>query len=64
MTRAAISQRGDDVALFERFLEMRDELDDVQRVFHMIELGASCWSQSLLFFEGCRDMTLIIERLE
>jgi len=30
---------GDDVALFERFLEMLDELDDVQRVFHNIELG-------------------------
>ncbi len=30
---------GDDVALFERFLEMLDELDDVQRVFHNIELA-------------------------
>ncbi len=32
------SVSGDDVALFERFLEMLDELDDVQRVFHNIEL--------------------------
>ncbi|MEZ0122842.1 MAG: YebC/PmpR family DNA-binding transcriptional regulator [Candidatus Reddybacter sp.] len=31
------SVSGDDVALFERFLEMLDELDDVQRVFHNIE---------------------------
>ncbi|OUS12039.1 transcriptional regulator [Gammaproteobacteria bacterium 53_120_T64] len=31
------SLSGDDVALFERFLEMLDELDDVQRVFHNIE---------------------------
>ncbi len=33
------SVSGDDVALFERFLEMLDELDDVQRVFHNIELA-------------------------
>lgn len=29
---------GDDVALFEKFLAMLDELDDVQRVSHNIEL--------------------------
>ncbi len=31
------SLSGDDVALFEKFLAMLDELDDVQRVFHNIE---------------------------
>jgi len=30
---------GDDVALFEKFLAMLDELDDVQQVYHNVELG-------------------------
>ncbi|MFT6625397.1 MAG: YebC/PmpR family DNA-binding regulatory protein [Cycloclasticus sp.] len=29
---------GDDVALFEKFLAMLDELDDVQQVYHNVEL--------------------------
>ena len=32
-----LSLSGDDVALFEKFLAMLDDLDDVQRVFHNIE---------------------------
>ncbi len=30
---------GDDVALFEKFLAMLDDLDDVQRVYHNVELS-------------------------
>lgn len=30
---------GDDVALFEKFLAMLDELDDVQQVYHNVELA-------------------------
>lgn len=30
---------GDDVALFERFLAILDELDDVQQVYHNVELA-------------------------
>lgn len=30
---------GDDVALFERFLDMLNELDDVQHVYHNVELS-------------------------
>lgn len=30
---------GDDVVLFERFLAMLDELDDVQQVYHNVELN-------------------------
>lgn len=30
---------GDDVALFEKFLGMLDELDDVQQVYHNVELS-------------------------
>lgn len=30
---------GDDVALFEKFLDMLNELDDVQQVYHNVELG-------------------------
>ena len=29
---------GDDVAMFEKFLDMLNELDDVQNVFHNAEL--------------------------
>ncbi|OUS10598.1 transcriptional regulator, partial [Gammaproteobacteria bacterium 53_120_T64] len=35
----ALSGDGDDVELFEKFLAMLDELDDVQRVYHNIELA-------------------------
>ncbi|MGB0238893.1 MAG: YebC/PmpR family DNA-binding transcriptional regulator [Cycloclasticus sp.] len=31
--------KGDDVALFEKFLAMLDDLDDVQRVYHNVELS-------------------------
>ena len=30
---------GDDVALFEKFLAMLDDLDDVQQVYHNIDLA-------------------------
>jgi YebC/PmpR family DNA-binding regulatory protein len=33
------SLSGDDVELFEKFLAMLDELDDVQNVYHNIEMG-------------------------
>jgi len=33
------SMTGDDVALFEKFLAMLDDLDDVQQVYHNVELG-------------------------
>ncbi len=32
------SMTGDDVALFEKFLAMLDDLDDVQQVYHNVEL--------------------------
>jgi len=35
----ALSGDGDDVELFDKFLAMLDELDDVQRVYHNIELA-------------------------
>ena len=34
-----ITLKGDDVALFEKFLAMLDDLDDVQRVYHNVELS-------------------------
>ena len=34
-----ITLKGDDVALFEKFLVMLDDLDDVQRVYHNVELS-------------------------
>ena len=37
MAHAYQTLSGDDVELFEKFLAMLDELDDVQRVFHNIE---------------------------
>jgi len=39
MAHAYETVSGDDVELFEKFLAMLDELDDVQRVYHNIELG-------------------------
>ncbi len=39
MAQAYQALSGDDVELFERFLAMLDELDDVQRVYHNIELA-------------------------
>jgi len=39
MAHAYQTVSGDDVELFEKFLAMLDELDDVQRVFHNIDLA-------------------------
>ncbi|OUS17130.1 transcriptional regulator [Gammaproteobacteria bacterium 50_400_T64] len=39
MAHAYQTVSGDDVELFEKFLAMLDELDDVQRVYHNIELA-------------------------
>jgi transcriptional/translational regulatory protein YebC/TACO1 len=36
---AFTSMSGDDVELFERFLAMLDDLDDVQQVYHNVELA-------------------------
>jgi len=35
---AYTSVSGDDVALFEKFISMLDDLDDVQQVYHNVEL--------------------------
>jgi transcriptional/translational regulatory protein YebC/TACO1 len=37
LPRSVTTISGDDVALFEKFLELLDELDDVQNVFHDVE---------------------------
>jgi len=36
---AFTSMAGDDVELFEKFIAMLDDLDDVQQVYHNVELG-------------------------
>ena len=36
---AFTSMTGDDVELFEKFIAMLDDLDDVQQVYHNVELG-------------------------
>lgn len=36
---AFTSMAGDDVELFEKFITMLDDLDDVQQVYHNVELG-------------------------